>query len=219
MAVDALSSRPYSAREEWANCAVHGLGVLASVVAIPWLAMVALQKSDPWLLAGGLAFGVSALLMFSTSVLYHAARNPRTRLVLRRLDHAAIYLLIAGTYTPFTLGVLKGAWGWAIAGVVWGLAVLGIVFKTTSLGFRFHKASVLLYVVMGWLVIVAVGPMMRALDGFEMGWLLAGGLCYTGGVAFYLWKGKPYTHAVWHLFVLAGVACHFVAVLSVTGPG
>jgi len=219
MAVDALSSSPYSAREEWANCAVHGLGVLASVVAIPWLAMVALQKSDPWLLAGGLAFGVSALLMFSTSVLYHAARNPRTRLVLRRLDHAAIYLLIAGTYTPFTLGVLKGAWGWAIAGVVWGLAVLGIVFKTTSLGFRFHKASVLLYVVMGWLVIVAIGPMMRALDGFEMGWLLAGGLCYTGGVAFYLWKGKPYTHAVWHLFVLAGVACHFVAVLSVTGPG
>ena len=156
--------------------------------------------------------------MFSTSVLYHAARNPRTRLVLRRLDHSAIYLLIAGTYTPFTLGVLKGAWGWTIAGVVWGLAVLGILFKTTSLGFRFHKASVLLYVVMGWLVVVAIGPMMRALDRFEMGWLLAGGLCYTGGVAFYLWKGKPYTHAVWHLFVLAGVVCHFVAVLSVTAP-
>ncbi|HET7204032.1 MAG TPA: hemolysin III family protein [Steroidobacteraceae bacterium] len=219
MAGDAVTSSPYSSREEWANCAVHGLGVLASVIAIPWLAMVALEGRDPWLLAGGLAFGVSALLMFGTSVLYHAARNPRARLLLRRLDHAAIYLLIAGTYTPFTLGVLKGAWGWAIAGVVWGLAVLGIVFKTTSLGFRFHKASVLLYVVMGWLVIVAIEPMMRALDRFEMGWLLAGGLCYTGGVAFYLWKGRPYTHAVWHLFVLAGVACHFVAVLSVTTPG
>jgi hemolysin III len=198
---------------------VHGVGILASVVAIPWLAMVALHGRDPWLLAGVLAFGVSALLMFTTSVLYHAATQPRARLVLRRLDHAAIYLLIAGTYTPFTLGVLKGAWGWTIAGVVWGLAVLGIVFKTTSLGFRFHKASVVLYLAMGWIVIVAIKPLMRALDGVELGWLVAGGLCYTGGVAFYVWKSRPYTHAVWHLFVLAGVACHFVAVLRVTSTG
>jgi hemolysin III len=193
--------------------------MLASVVAIPWLAMLALQGRDPWLVAGGLVFGISALLMFTTSVLYHAATNPRARLVLRRFDHAAIYLLIAGTYTPFTLGVLKGTWGWSIAGVVWGLAVLGIVFKTTSLGFRFHKASVLLYLVMGWIVIVAIKPLMRSLDAAELGWLVAGGLCYTGGVAFYLWKSRPYTHAVWHLFVLAGVACHFVAVLLVTRPG
>ena len=210
------SDSRYSTREEWASCAVHGLGLLGSVVAIPWLAMVALRGGDPWLLAGGLAFGLSAFMMFTTSVLYHAARNPRARLVLRRLDHAAIYLLIAGTYTPFTLGVLRGAWGWSIAGVVWGLAVLGILFKTTSLGFRFHRASVVLYLVMGWLVIVAIKPMLRALDPFEMGWLVAGGLCYTAGVAFYVWKSRPYTHAVWHLFVLAGVACHFVAVLSVT---
>ncbi|HEX5648457.1 MAG TPA: hemolysin III family protein [Steroidobacteraceae bacterium] len=219
MAGAAPNPNVYSRGEEWASCAVHGLGILASVVAIPWLVMVALRGSDPWLLAGGLAFGLSALMMFTTSVLYHAARNPRARLVLRRFDHAAIYLLIAGTYTPFTLGVLKGAWGWSIAGVVWGLAVLGILFKTTSLGFRFHKTSVLLYVAMGWLVIVAIEPLMRALDGYELGWLVAGGLCYTGGVAFYVWKSRPYTHVVWHLFVLAGVACHFVAVLSVTAPG
>ena len=219
MAGDTRRTTNYTAREEWASCAVHGLGVLASVVAIPWLAMVALRGHDRWLLAGGLAFGVSALLMFTTSVLYHAARDPSIRLKLRRLDHAAIYLLIAGSYTPFTLGVLKGAWGWSIAGAVWGLAILGILFKTTALGFRFHKASVLLYLVMGWLVIVAIKPMMRALNGFELGWLLAGGLCYTAGVAFYVWKGRPYTHAVWHLFVLAGVTCHFVAVLSVTAPG
>jgi hemolysin III len=213
------ASSAYTRGEEWASCAVHGLGILASAVAIPWLAMLAFEGRDPWLLAGGLAFGLSALLMFTTSVLYHAARDPRWRLVLRRLDHAAIYLLIAGTYTPFTLGVLKGAWGWSIAGVVWALAVLGIVFKTTRLGFRFHKTSVLLYVAMGWLVIVAIEPLMRELDRFELAWLVAGGLCYTGGVAFYVWKSRPYTHAVWHLFVLAGVACHFVAVLSVTTPG
>ena len=213
------SSGAYTRGEEWASCAVHGLGILASVVAIPWLAMLALEGHDRWLLAGGLAFGLSALLMFTTSVLYHATRDPRWRLVLRRLDHAAIYLLIAGTYTPFTLGVLKGAWGWSIAGVVWGLAVLGIVFKTTRLGFRFHKTSVLLYVAMGWLVIIAIQPLMGVLDGFELAWLVAGGLCYTGGVVFYVWKSRPYTHAVWHLFVLAGVACHFVAVVSVTAPG
>jgi len=213
------SSGAYTRGEEWASCAVHGLGILASVVAIPWLAMLALEGRDRWLLAGGLAFGLSALLMFTTSVLYHATRDPRWRLVLRRLDHAAIYLLIAGTYTPFTLGVLKGAWGWSIAGVVWGLAVLGIVFKTTRLGFRFHKTSVLLYVAMGWLVIIAIQPLMGVLDGFELAWLVAGGLCYTGGVVFYVWKSRPYTHAVWHLFVLAGVACHFVAVVSVTAPG
>jgi hemolysin III len=206
----------YSAREERINCGVHLAGVVASLVALPLLVSAGVRSGDPWLLAGGLAFGLSALLMFSTSVLYHAATDPAARLRLRRMDHAAIYLLIAGTYTPFTLGALRGAWGWSLAAVIWSLALLGIVFKTTSLGFRFHRTSVLLYVLMGWIAIVAVKPLMRQLSALELGWLLAGGLCYTGGVAFYLWKNRPYTHAVWHGFVLAGVACHFVAVLSIT---
>jgi hemolysin III len=210
---------PYSRAEEIASCVIHGVGILAFLFATPWLARAALRTDDPWLLAGALAFGSSALLMFTTSVLYHASTRPASRLLLRRVDHAAIYLLIAGTYTPFTLGVLKGAWGWSLAGVVWGLAVLGIVFKTTSLGFRFHRTSVMLYVAMGWIVVVAIEPLRQRLDGFELGWLLAGGLCYTGGVAFYLWKSRPYTHAVWHVFVLAGVACHFVAVSSITLTG
>jgi hemolysin III len=209
----------YSRGEEIASCAVHGLGIVACLVATPWLVWVAARSADRWLLAGALAFGLSALLMFTTSVLYHACRNATRRVRLRRVDHAAIYLLIAGTYTPFTLGALKGAWGWTLAGIVWALAVLGIVFKTTSLGFRFHRTSVLLYVAMGWIVVVAIKPLMRSLDAFELGWLLAGGLCYTAGVAFYLWKSRPYTHAVWHVFVLAGVVCHFVAVSSVTLPG
>jgi hemolysin III len=208
----------YSRREEMASCTVHGVGIAASLVAIPWLGWLALKSGDLWLLAGGLAFGLSALLMFTTSVLYHASTDPAVRLRLRRVDHAAIYLLIAGTYTPFTLGVMKGSWGWSLAGVVWGLALLGIVFKTTPMGFRFHRASVLLYLAMGWLVVVAIKPIMRSLDTFELGWLIAGGLCYTAGVAFYLWKSRPYTHAVWHVFVLAGVACHFVAVWRVTSP-
>jgi hemolysin III len=216
--MSSMTTSVYARGEELANCAVHAVGLLCSLVALPWLVWTARQAGDPWLLVGGIAFGASALLMFTTSVLYHAARDAGVRLRLRRLDHAAIYLLIAGTYTPFTLGVLKGAWGWTLAAIVWGLAVVGIVFKATSLGFRYHRTSVLLYVAMGWLVVVAIRPMMRALSSFELGWLVAGGLCYTAGVAFYLWKSRPYTHAVWHVFVLAGVACHFVAVASVTAP-
>jgi hemolysin III len=211
-----LTASTYSPREEWLNCAVHVAGIVASCVAIPVLVFAARRTGDPWLLAGGLTFGISALLMFTTSALYHASRDPAVRLRLRRVDHAAIYLLIAGTYTPFTLGVLRGTWGWTLAAVIWTLALAGIVFKTTSLGFRFHRTSVALYVVMGWLAIVAVRPLMQALSPHELGWLLAGGLCYTGGVVFYLWKSRPYTHAIWHVFVLAGVACHFVTVLSVT---
>lgn len=209
----------YGRGEEIANCVVHGVGILACLVATPWLAWVAFRGGDPWLVVGALLFGASALLMFTTSVLYHASRSATTRLRLRRVDHAAIYLLIAGTYTPFMLGALKGAWGWTIFAIVWALAGLGIAFKTTSLGFRFHRTSVLLYVAMGWIVVVAIKPLLRVLDAFEFGWLLAGGLCYTAGVAFYLWKSRPYTHAVWHAFVLAGVACHFVAVSSITLAG
>lgn len=206
----------YTQREEWLNCAVHVAGMVASCIAIPVLVLAARRSGDPWLLAGGLAFGLSALLMFTTSALYHASRDPAVRLRLRRLDHAAIYLLIAGTYTPFTLGALRGSWGWTLAAVIWTLALAGIVFKTTSLGFRFHRTSVALYVIMGWLALVAIRPLMQALSSWELAWLLAGGLCYTVGVAFYLWKSRPYTHAIWHVFVLAGVACHFVTVLSVT---
>jgi len=211
-----MTSSTYSAREEWLNCAVHVVGIVASLVALPVLITAGLRTGDPWLLVGGLTFGLSALLMFSTSSLYHAAKNPQTRLRLRRVDHAAIYLLIAGTYTPFTLGALRGSWGWSLAAIIWTLALLGIIFKTTSLGFRFHRTSVALYVAMGWLAVVAAKPLMQHLSTLELSWLVAGGLCYTLGVAFYVWKSRPYTHAIWHVFVLAGVACHFVTVLSIT---
>jgi len=211
-----MSESTYPRSEEVANCVVHGLGIAGSLVALPWLVLAARGTDDPWLLVGALAFGLSALLMFSTSVLYHSARDAGLRLRLRKVDHAAIYLLIAGTYTPFTLGAMKGTWGWTIAGIVWALAVLGIAFKTTPLGFRFPRASVALYLVMGWIVVIAAKPLVQQLTAHELRWLVAGGLCYTGGVVFYMWKGRPYTHAIWHVFVLAGVACHFVAVLSVT---
>jgi hemolysin III len=193
------------------------LGIVACAVAIPWLAWAA--AGDAVRLAGAMVFGTTALAMFTTSVIYHWEREPSRKQRLRKLDHSAIYLLIAGTYTPFTLVAMQGAWGWSLFGVVWTLAVLGIVAKTT-VGFRYPRLSTLLYLGMGWLIVIAANPLRENLSATEIGWIAAGGLLYTGGVPFYVWKTKRYTHAIWHLFVLGGVACHFIAVLSVvSGSG
>lgn len=208
----------YTAQEETLHRLSHWLGIVASLIAIPWLAWAGANSGDPWRLAGGLVFGFSALLLFVTSVRYHAATDEMVRLRRRRLDHSAIYILIAGTYTPFTLGVLQGRWGWILFALIWGLAVLGVLAKTTAFGFRFPKTSVLLYLVMGWIVVVVMDPLVQSLTRYELGWLIAGGLAYTLGVPFYLWKRQRYSHVLWHLFVLAGVACHFVVVLSIMTP-
>jgi hemolysin III len=203
---------PYSRPEEIAHSLTAGLGIIACAVAIPVLVLVSVP--DPWRLVTGLIFGFSALAMFVTSVIYHWASRPELKLVLRKLDHSAIYLLIAGTYTPFALVAIDGAWGWTLFGVTWFLALFGIIAKFT-IGFRFPRLSLALYLGMGWMAVVAIKPMMDALTGAQLGWILAGGLLYTAGTPFYAWKSRRYTHAVWHLFVLGGVACHFVAVLSV----
>jgi hemolysin III len=213
-----MAENAYSRGEELAHCATHGLGVLASLAGIAWLLASAVSSgASPWRAIGGVVFGASALLLFTTSVLYHGTTSPRLKPRLRLLDHSAIYVLIAGTYTPFALGVLDGGWAWTLFGLVWGLALAGIAAKLT-LGFRFPLASTLLYLAMGWIGVVAARPLMQSLTPTELTWIVAGGLVYTAGVPFYLWKTRPYAHAVWHLFVLGGVACHFVAVLSVMAP-
>lgn len=204
---------PYDRPEEIVHCAMHAVGIAGSLVAIPWLVATAATHGDTWRLVGGLIFAICALLMFSTSVAYHAASDARLKMRLRTLDHSAIYLLIAGTYTPITLGVMRGGWGWSIFGVLWALALLGIIAKTT-LGFRFHLTSTALYLAMGWIGVAAAKPIFASLSGYELAWIVAGGLAYTAGVPFYLWKSRRFTHAAWHLFVLLGVTCHFVAVLS-----
>lgn len=213
-----MATLPYTREEERLHTALHGLGALASLAAIPWLAWVGARSGDPWLLAGGVVFALSALLLFTTSSLYHSVEEPRLKLRMRRLDHSAIYLLIAGTYTPFTLGALRGAWGWWLFGVIWALAILGVIAKNT-VGFRYPRLSTLMYVGMGWAALVAVRPLAAALDDAELRWLLAGGAFYTLGVPFYVWKSRRFTHALWHAFVLAGVGCHFMAVLGVVEGG
>ena len=163
-------------------------------------------------MVGAVVFGVSAALLYFTSTLYHAIPTPRAKRVLRVVDHGAIYVLIAGTYTPFTLGVLRGPWGWTLLGLIWGLAALGIVLKAMG-GIRYPRLSLALYLAMGWLVVVAAKPLWQLVPAWGLFWLAAGGLAYTAGVGFYAASRLPYRHFVWHLFVLAGTACHAVAVL------
>lgn len=209
------SRAPYSRSEELAHTLTAGLGIVACAVAIPWLAWVA--AGDPLRLAAAMVFGVSALAMFATSVIYHWERAPERKHRLRKLDHSAIYLLIAGTYTPFTLLGLRGTLGWSLFAAIWALALAGIVFKLFFTG-RFKLLSTLIYVAMGWMVIVAIKPVMAALDTWTLGWLLAGGLFYTLGTYFYHRESIPYSHAIWHLFCIGGSTCHYIAVMAQVLP-
>src|SRR5678815_705170 len=174
----------YTLGEEIVHSITHGVGLVGAIAALPWLILAARGHDDPWRLAGGIVFGVTAILLFTASTLYHALPDCRAKHLFRLFDHCAIYLLIAGTYTPFTLGVLRGGWGWTLFGLSWGLAIVGIVLKA-ALRFRFPTLSTLLYLALGWLVVIAARPVLRALTPTQVAWLVAGGLLYTIGVPFY----------------------------------
>lgn len=199
--------------EEVANAVTHGIGLIASVAAAALLIVLASLRGDAWVIVSVSVFATTLIALYTASTLYHAARTPVWKARLKLLDHAAIYLLIAGTYTPFMIGELRGGWGWSLFGVIWGLAVLGIALKLVFIG-RFRILSTLVYVGMGWLILVAAVPVARALEPTTLGWLAAGGLAYTGGTVFYLNRRLRYAHAVWHGFVLAGSVCHGVAVAT-----
>lgn len=200
-------------REELANVLTHGAGAAASLAGAAVLIAIAALGGDAWKVASSAVFGTTLVLLYTASTLYHAAQSPVVKARLKVLDHCAIYLLIAGSYTPFTLLGLRGGWGWSLFGVVWGLAVAGTIFKLFFTG-RFPRLSTALYVAMGWMVLVAIGPMVQRLPAATLGWLLAGGITYTVGTIFYHNRRIPYAHAIWHLFVIGGSACHFAAVLT-----
>ncbi len=211
---DSSQSSPAGhASEELANALTHGLGATAALAGGAVLITLAALHGDAWQLTSAIVFGVCLLLLYIASTLYHAARHPVLKSRLKVFDHCAIYLLIAGTYTPFTLIGLRGAWGWWMFGTIWTLALAGVVFKLFYTG-RFKRLSTMIYIAMGWLVMVAAKPMWSALDGWTLGWLLAGGICYTGGTVFYHRPSLKYSHAIWHMFVLAGSLCHYVAVMA-----
>jgi len=200
--------------EELANCISHGFGLLAGLIGAPVLMLAAWRGGDRMFFIGTTVFTAAMLLVYLGSTLYHAWPRGTIKSVFQVIDHSAIFLLIAATYTPFTLGPLRGAWGWTILGLVWALAIFGIVLKSVHGTERRKKLSMTLYLGMGWLILIAFRPLMLHVPIPSLAWLVAGGIAYTGGVFFFLSKRSRYTHFVWHLFVLVGTACHFLAVLS-----
>jgi hemolysin III len=214
MNITALSLSTDSAheiREEIFNSLTHGIGALAALAGGAVLITLAAVWGDGWQLSGAIVFGIALLLLYTASTLYHAIQHPVAKSRLKVFDHCAIYVLIAGTYTPFTLIGLRGAWGWSLFGAIWGLALSGVVFKLFFTG-RFKKLSTVIYIGMGWLIVVAIKPMLTLLDTSTLVWLLLGGVFYTLGTFFYHRESIRYSHAIWHLFVVGGSACHFVAV-------
>ncbi len=208
----------YSIGEEIAHAVTHGLGAVLSVAGLTILVAYATLYGEARHVVGSAIFGATLVLMYTASALYHSIPLPRAKQVLRVIDHSSIYLLIAGTYTPFALVTLHGPWGWSLLVVTWSLALGGVVFKIFLTG-RFEKLSLAIYLAMGWCAIIAIKPLLLSLETGGLLLVLAGGLSYTGGVAFYVWERLRYHHAIWHAFVLAGSVLHYFAVLFYVIPG
>jgi len=209
--------REVPAVEETAHVVTHGIGLMLSVAGLVVLVVLASLRGDAWHVVSASIYGTTLILLYGASTVYHALPPSRAKGVWRLLDHSAIYLLIAGTYTPFTLVNLRGGWGWSLFGGVWGLAAVGVVFEHVATR-RSRMVSLVLYVGLGWLVAIAVKPLLSAVDTGGLILVALGGLAYTGGIVFYRWRELPYNHALWHVAVLAGSACHFFAILFYVMP-
>jgi len=211
-------SARYTIAEEVAHSITHGVGLLLGIAAQVLLIVFAVKYSSPIAVVAASIYGATLVLLYAASTLYHALPRGSAKRVFEILDHSAIFLLIAGTYTPYMLVKMPAGWGWSIFGVVWGLAALGITFEAVLRG-RGRKIQLALYLAMGWMIVIAIRPLVGALPLGGVVLLGAGGLCYTLGVVFYRWHSLRYHHAVWHVFVLAGSACHVFSVLFyVVGP-
>jgi len=203
--------------EEMMNVVTHGIGTLLAIIGLVFLTAAAYLYGDIWHMISFSIYGTTLVLLYLASTLYHSFTSERLKYTFKILDHAAIYLLIAGTYTPFTLVPLHGVLGWTIFGLVWSFAFVGIILKVFFVG-RFEVVSTLCYILMGWFIVIAVKPLIATVPAAGMNWLLVGGLCYTFGTVFYLWHKLPYNHAIWHLFVLGGSIAHFIAVFFYVLP-
>jgi len=207
----------YTLGEEIANSITHGIGAVLAISGLAVLVGFASLRGDAWHIVSCSIFGATLVLSYLSSTLYHSIPQARPKQILRTIDHSAIYLLIAGTYTPFMLVSLRGPWGWSIFAAIWGIAIAGIIMKTTIFG-KIRSLSTIIYLIMGWIVLIAIKPIIAALDPGGLQLLVMGGLAYTAGVIFYAWKKLPYSHAIWHVFVLAGSSFHFFAILFYVIP-
>jgi hemolysin III len=204
--------QPISFREEIANSVSHGIGLVLAIAALPVLLLSAMRVGSIHFMFGVSVFGGTMILLYLASTLYHSLTHTGAKRFFRLFDHSAIFLLIAGTYTPFTLGVLRGPWGWTLLTAVWVLALVGITMKAL-VGTRHSWISIVLYLSMGWLAVVAIKPILLLVPLPGILWILAGGIAYTGGLAFFAAPRLRYAHFIWHLFVITGTTCHFFAVL------
>ncbi len=216
MPTDTLTAR-YSLGEEIAHAVTHGVGIPLSIAGLVILVAFSSLYGDAWHIISSTIYGVTLILCYTASTLYHGIPLPRAKQLLRQLDHASIFLLIAGTYTPFTLVNLRGPWGWTLFGLVWGIALAGMALELIARK-RYKRLSISLYLGLGWLVVIAIQPMLESVGTGGLLLLLAGGLCYSLGVIFYVWKRLAYHHAVWHLFVLGGSIFHFFSILFYVVP-
>ena len=205
--------RPYTVREEIWSSLIHGIGIALSLAGLIVLVTLAAQNGNVWVVVSTAIFGVSMVVLYTASTLYHAIPNPEIKLNLKKFDHISIYYLIAGTYTPFMLVNMRGSVGWTVFGIIWGLALVGTVLKLCTQGSGTKARSIGLYLLMGWLVVFASKQLAARLPDIGLTFLVLGGLFYTLGIFFYVWKSRQYTHAVWHFFVLSGTVMHFFAVL------
>lgn len=210
---DTVLYRPYSLKEEVWSSLIHGIGIFLSLAGLIILVMLSSIKGNIWTIVSTAVFGTSMIILYSASTVYHAVSNPDLKKKLKKFDHISIYYLIAGSYTPFLLVSLRGPLGWSILGAVWGLALIGTILKLYSRGSGTKLWSIGLYLLMGWMIVIASKQMVSVLPKSGLMFLISGGLFYTLGIFFYIWKSKKYTHAVWHGFVLSGTIMHFFAVL------
>ncbi len=204
--------RSQSLGEEIANSITHGIGAGLSLAGLVVLVVIASLKGDPWKIVSYSIYGTTLFSLYLLSTLYHGFIHPKVKNVFRVLDHSAIYLLIAGTYTPFTLTSMRGPWGWTLFGLIWAMAIFGIIYKVTYFQ-KFRKVGVIFYILMGWLIIIAIKPLLQMVPTFILILLAIGGVLYTLGIIFYSWKNLPFHHMIWHLFVMGGSISHFFGIL------
>ncbi|NTV45864.1 MAG: hemolysin III family protein [Chlorobiales bacterium] len=210
----ASDHKRYSPKEEIANSLTHGAGVALSIVGFISLISQPGTTDDMWRIIAFSIYGSALVLLYLASTLYHSVQKPALKYFFRVIDHASIYLLIAGTYTPFLLVSMRNTWGWTLFILIWAIAILGVCFTTIFIR-RFRKLSVATYVIMGWLAVLSLHELLTSIPSIGIVWLAVGGIVYTLGVVFYMWHKLPYHHAIWHIFVLAGSACHYLAICTI----
>jgi len=206
-----IQAKDYEEKEEFWNVLTHGLGLALSIPALVLLIVYSSINNSVWHIVSFSIYGATLVILYLASTLFHHSRKKKIRLRLNIFDHASIYLLIAGTYTPYLLVSLRGPWGWSLFGVVWGIAIAGVILKLFYTG-RYNKTSTLFYVLMGWIIVIAIKPLLNSLSAEGLFWLAAGGLSYSIGAVFYLLNKLPYNHAIFHVFVLLGSIFHFISI-------